>query len=157
MTIAPVRTSVDVKCGPARAFDLFTARMGDWWARGQTIGAHPHVAIVIEPHASGRWYERDADGAEVDWGKVLAWEPPARLVLGWMLNARFQYDSAILMEVEIGFAARADGGTTVTLEHRNLEQLGDDAAAFAASVDGGWAQHLTTFSGFCDQAPEEGL
>jgi hypothetical protein len=78
MTIAPIVRKVQVKAAPERAFELFAAHMADWWPKGQTIGKNPHAAIVVEPRAGGQWLERDADGAETHWGKVLAWEPPGR-------------------------------------------------------------------------------
>ncbi len=82
MSIAPVQCTVDVKASSARAFELFAQNMGVWWPRGKTPGASPHAALVIEPRKGGRWFERDAEGDETQWGKVLAWEPPRRLLLG---------------------------------------------------------------------------
>jgi uncharacterized protein YndB with AHSA1/START domain len=149
MTIAPVVASVDVACAPARAFELFATRMGDWWTKGKTIGQNPHAAIIIEPHADGRWYERDADGNESPWGKVLAWDPPTRLVLGWQLNAQFRYDPAMLTTVELTFIAKEGGGTIVRLEHRDLERFGDDAARVAQSIGDGWPTRLKDFFDFC--------
>ena len=79
MSIAPIIRSVDTNAAPERAFALFTSRMLEWWARG-TIGAKPPVAIIMEPRPGGRWFERDADGAETQWGDVLEWDPPRRLL-----------------------------------------------------------------------------
>ena len=136
MSIAPVKRSVQVRAAPARAFELFATRMGDWWPKGKTVGKDPHVAIVVEPVAGGRWFERDSDGVEVQWGKVLAWEPPARLLLGWQLNSEFTYDPDLVTEVELTFAP-SEGGTLVKLEHRHLERFGDAAERIAASLAGG--------------------
>ncbi len=144
MTIAPVISTVDVKTAPPRAFDLFTSRMGEWWG-GKTIGARPHVAIIVEPQAGGRWFERDADGGETEWGKVLAWEPPSRLLLGWQLDSAFRYDPDVSTEVELSFTPLADGGTRVRLEHRNLERYGADAERVAQSVGDGWPKVLAGF------------
>ena len=150
MTIAPIRRTVEVKAPPARAFELFATRMGEWWPKGKTVGRKPHVAVVVEPRAEGRWFERDADGAETQWGKVLAWEPPSRLLLGWQLNARWTYDPEFLTEVELTFAPLAGGGTLVTLEHRNLERFGADAAERAKSIDSGWPVMLAAFARYAD-------
>ena len=79
MTIAPIVRSVAVKAPPARAFELFTSQMAGWWPKGRTIGKNPHVEIVMRPQVGGEWFERDADGAETRWGKVLAWEPQVTL------------------------------------------------------------------------------
>jgi uncharacterized protein YndB with AHSA1/START domain len=146
VSIAPIVRTVEVKASPETAFDLFASHMQDWWPKGRTIGKSPHVAIVIEPRGGGRWYERDADGQETDWGKVLAWEPPFRLLLGWQINSSWAYDPEMLTEVELSFAATATGGTSVTLEHRNLERFGRDAARHAEKLGGGWPIHLADFA-----------
>ena len=82
MSIAPILLNIAVKASPSRAFELFTTHMGKWWPKGRILGRNPPVDIVIEPHAGGRWFERDAEGNEVRWGTVLSWDPPKRLVLG---------------------------------------------------------------------------
>jgi uncharacterized protein YndB with AHSA1/START domain len=145
MSIAPVKCSVEVKAAPARAFELFARNMGGWWPRGKTPGGKPHADLVIEPRQNGRWFERDAEGNETLWGRVLAWEPPHRLLLGWQLNHQFRFDPNLLMEVEIAFEPLAGGGTRVSLEHRNLEQLGADAELFASRVRSGWPERLGNF------------
>jgi uncharacterized protein YndB with AHSA1/START domain len=149
VSIAPVVKAVRVALPPQRAFEVFTDGISHWWAKGTTIGKEPHVAIVIEPQAGGRWFERDANGAECDWGKVLAWEPPHRLLLGWQLDARFRYDPAVLTEVELSFVADGDG-TKVTLEHRNLERFGADAGTVRESIGKGWPTHLDAFAAYAD-------
>ncbi len=148
--IAPVVKSVTVKASPERAFELFAGQMGRWWPVGKTIGKSPHVAVVVEPRAGGRWFERDAAGAECEWGKVLAWEPPARLLLGWQLNSKFAYDPEFLTEVELTFAPVPGGGAIVTLEHRNLERFGDDAEKIAKSLGGGWPTFLAEYAAYAD-------
>jgi uncharacterized protein YndB with AHSA1/START domain len=151
MSIAPIIKQVQVKAAPARAFDLFATRMGEWWTKGQTLGAKPHAAIIIEPQAGGRWFERDADGVETNWGKVLAWEPPERLLLGWQINGQWRFDAGFLTEVELSFAPLPGGGTLVTLEHRQLERFGTDAAAHAEKLDRGWPRHVADFAAYADR------
>ena len=150
MSIAPINRSVRVKADPSRAFELFTTRMGEWWPKGQTPGGKPHVAIIVEPRVGGRWAERDEGGVETQWGKVLAWEPPGRLLLGWQLNGQFAYDPNLLTEVELTFAPGEGGGTLVTLEHRDLERFGTDAPRLAALINGGWGGRLDDFASFSD-------
>ena len=146
MSIAPVRCSVEVKAPPARAFELFAQHMGAWWPRGRTPAKNPHADVVVEPSVNGRWFERDADGNETPLGRVLAWEPPRRLVLGWQLNHEFRYDAKLVMEVEILFEALAAGGTRIRLEHRDLERLGVEAEVFAGKVRSGWPERLADFA-----------
>jgi uncharacterized protein YndB with AHSA1/START domain len=155
MTIAPIVRKVTVKASPARAFELFCAHMERWWPAGRTVGKQPHVAIVMEPRPGGRWFERDADGVETHWGKVLAWEPPSRLLLAWQLNSQWQYDPQFLTEVELAFAPADGGGTLVTLEHRDLERFGADAEKFAEQLGNGWPRFLADFSGYADTLQKE--
>ena len=147
---APIRRAITVKADPARAFAVFTARMSDWWPKGKTIGASPHQTIVIEPRAGGRWFERSEDGTETEWGVVLDWSPPQRLLLGWRITAAFKYDPDFLTEVELTFEAQDGGVTQVTLEHRNLERFGEAAEKTRASLDGGWPTFLKAFADFTD-------
>ncbi len=153
MTIAPIEKTVTVKARPARAFAIFTGDIGRWWPKGKTIGEKPHAQIVIEPRAEGRWFERDDAGAETQWGKVLTWDPPGRLVLGWQLDAAFKYDPNLLTEVELTFAAAGEGETRVTLVHRDLERFGDAAEKVAASISEGWPARLRNFADFAAEHP----
>lgn len=144
VTIAPVRKTLHVAAAPALAFEVFARRIGEWWPRTHHIGASPMRDGVIEPQEGGRWYEIGEDGSECDWGRVLVWDPPGRLVLSWELNARFQRDAATASEVEIRFVA--DGaGTRVELEHRGFDRLAPaDAETLRGQVDApnGWTAVL---------------
>lgn len=147
--IAPIVQTIKVKAPPAKAFDLLTLQMGRWWPKTHSIGKAPFVDVIMEPRVGGRWFERDADGNETQWGKVIAWEPPSRVLLAWQINCDWGYDADLLTEVEVTFAAQ-DGGTRVTLEHRNLERFGRDAAALAEKLRGGWPGVLAEFGGYTD-------
>jgi uncharacterized protein YndB with AHSA1/START domain len=148
MSIAPVTATVEVRQPPTEAFRLFTARMADWWHEKRGIGAKPLVSIGLEPFAGGRWYETDEDGTDTPWGSVIAWEPPSRLLLAWTLDSSFQPSTTMQTEVEIRFAPTASGGTRVSLEHRQLERFGADAARVAQSIGRGWPTHLNAFGDF---------
>ena len=145
MSIAPIIRSVVVQVEATRAFELFTSRMQDWWPHGKTIGRQPHAAVIIEPWNEGRWFERDAQGEETQWGKVLAWEPPHRLLLGWQIGTDWAYHADLLTEVELSFKPHAAGGTVVTLEHRHMERFGAEAARHREILDGGWPTLLDLF------------
>lgn len=153
MTIAPIVCSIETKAALPRAFELFTANMTTWWG-SRTPAPKPAVAVIVEPHAGGRWFERAADGEETVWGRVLAWEPPHRLLLGWQLNSQFVYDTDLLTEVEIVFAPTAAGGTLVTLEHRNLERFGAEATEMGRKVGAGWPRQLGQFAQFAHDMME---
>jgi uncharacterized protein YndB with AHSA1/START domain len=150
MSIAPVVKTVNVKATPERAFNAFTANIGQWWPKDHTIGASPFEAVVMEPRVGGRWFERAADGVETNWGKVLAWDPPRRLVLAWQISSAWAYDPDLLTEVELTFDGQEGGTTLVRLEHRRLELFGDTAKAMAEQFDGGWVgvvQHFVDYVG----------
>ena len=92
MSIAPVCHSLEVKGSPERAFELFTSQMGKWWPGGRTPAANPAVDVVVESRQGGRWYEVDAEGNETQWGSVVTWAPPHRLVLGWQLGRDWRFE-----------------------------------------------------------------
>ena len=149
MTIAPIVHEVEVKLPPARAFAVFTAQIGKWWPKERCLSDRPSVSVTIEPHEGGRWYEQDGQGAEIQWGKVLAWSPPDRLVLAWQLDRSFTYDPRLETEVEVLFAPTPDGGTRVRLEHRNLERFGgDDIPAHIGRLEQGWPARLIDYARF---------
>jgi len=144
---AAVRKSFTVRATPEKAFDVFTAGHHLWWPKSHSIGDAPLRTVIIEPRAGGRWYSITEDDIEHDWGDVLVWAPPARLVLAWRLNGQFTYDPDLLTEVEVRFASAGEGETRVDFEHRGLEAFGDTAAADAirAGMDQGWGIILDSF------------
>jgi uncharacterized protein YndB with AHSA1/START domain len=142
VTVAPIVHSTTVKAAPDRAFEIFTKHMGRWWGVGRTLGQAPHRDMVVEPHEGGKWYEIDANGKEIRWGTVAAWEPGSRLLLNWQVNSKFTFDPDFSTDVEITFTAAPHGGTVVRLEHRNLERFGADTEKFAGMLEGGWLGHL---------------
>jgi uncharacterized protein YndB with AHSA1/START domain len=148
--IAPIVATVETKAPPERAFAVFTGSMGAWWPKGMTIGAREHAEVVVEPRPGGRWFERDAEGVETDWGRVVAWEPPGRLLLAWRINSRWAYDPGFETAVELRFEPAAGGGTRVTLEHRDLERFGADAAAHLERLRGGWPGLMRGFAALAD-------
>jgi uncharacterized protein YndB with AHSA1/START domain len=148
--VEPVRKTIQVEATPARAFEVFTNGMSRWWLPTHSISPTktPIAAVVIEPRVGGRWYERGTDDSECDWGRVLVWTPPTRLVLAWQIDPQWNFDPALVTEVEIRFEAIAAGATRVTLEHRHLERYGDAAVGLrvALASPGGWGGLLENYS-----------
>ena len=144
---APVRKSVSVAASPQRAFEVFTAGFDRWWPRSHSIGEAPLKTAVIEPRVGGRWYGLLENGAEQPWGDVLAWAPPARLVLAWRIGADWTYDANLTTEVEVTFVPEG-AATRVTLEHRLLENMGAAGEGARANFDseGGWGMLLGLFA-----------
>jgi uncharacterized protein YndB with AHSA1/START domain len=148
-TIPAIRRAVTVDAPVERAFRVFTESFNSWWPATHHIGQADLAEAVLEPREGGRWYERSIDGSECDWGRVLTWEPPHRLVLSWQLNGEWQYDPDTdhASEVEVRFTAEGPGQTVVELEHRRLERLAE-AQALHDSVGGpgGWGGILERFA-----------
>jgi uncharacterized protein YndB with AHSA1/START domain len=142
MTGVAVNKSVTVDVTVEKAFEVFTDGIDKWWKRAELD------RVVIEPVAGGRWYEIGVDASEVDWGRVITWEPPTRLVLAWQLNASFEFDPEFLTEIEVRFTYVGPARTRVDLEHRNLERYGDarDRIVSAFDAPDGWQGHLDAFA-----------
>ena len=148
ITPAPVRRAVTVAAPPALAFEVFASRIGSWWPKSHHIGAAEPETVVIEPREGGRWFERAPDGSECEVGKVLVWDPPARLVLAWQLTAEWRFDPQLVTEVEVRFTPEGQGATRVELEHRNLERFGEPAEQVRGQIDApsGWAGILDLYA-----------
>jgi uncharacterized protein YndB with AHSA1/START domain len=108
------------------------------------------TGAVIEGRKGGRCYTLHEDGSDVNWGTVLAWEPPRRLVIAWQIGANWQFDPDIdkASQVEIRFTPVEAGRTQVDLEHRRFEHMASGAAEMRASVggEGGWGGVLRLFA-----------
>lgn len=143
---APVRKTVVVRASIETAFRVFTEGFDRWWPRSHSIGAAPLKRAVLEPRVGGRWYGLLEDGTESDWGDVLAWEPPHRLLLAWRINAQWICDPELLTEVEVRFTPVEDG-VRVDLEHRHLERIGAASDPGVAALGGpnGWGRLLELF------------
>lgn len=144
-----VRKVMQVEAPQAIAFRVFTQKMGSWWPLAHyKIGKATAVDAVVEPRVGGRWYERGEDGSTCEWGSVLAWEPPARLVLSWDITADWQYDPALKTEVEVRFIAESPERTRVELEHRHLDRYGARREEMRRIFDteGDWGKLLAAFA-----------
>ena len=146
---AVVRKSITVQTSRERAFEVFTAKLGTWWPKEYSIGEADMADFVLELEVGGRWYEVGVDGKECDTGRVMAFEPPDRVVLAWHLTEEWQYDPdpAHASEVEVRFFAEGATRTRVELEHRGIERHGAGASAVRDVVDGpgGWSFLLERF------------
>ena len=143
-----VRKRIVVEAPRPFVFDFFTSRQNEWWPRPHHIGGKEPFTAIVEPHTGGRWYERADDGSECNWGKVLVWEPPARVVLSWDIGADWQYDPLLGTEVELTFVAEGPERTLVMLEHRKLERYADKAELMRAMFDSddAWLATLKAFA-----------
>lgn len=147
-----IKTDVYVAATPDHVFKAFTDDFNRWWPKSHHIGPEDDFTGILEPRAGGRWYERGASGAECDWGQVLAYEPPSRLLLRWGLGPDWKYDPNLDTQVEVTFQPENDG-TRVTLRHFKLENLGTMAETVRDSVgsDQGWPTLLDTLKRFAER------
>jgi len=143
-----VRHSITVAAPQEKAFAVFTEGFDRWWPRSHKIGPEALEQAVLEGREGGRWYERDTDGSECEWGKVLVWEPPSRLVLAWQITGEWAYDADLLTEVEVTFVADGPNRTVVEVQHRGLEAYGDqeDEMRRQFNSPGGWSSLLEAFA-----------
>lgn len=150
-----VRKVIGVKAPQDVAWRVFTEQIGTWWPLAHyKIGKVNALDAVIEPRVGGRWYERGEDGSTCDWGSVLAWEPPSRLLLSWDINADWQYDPTLKTELEIRFIAQGEHATRIELEHRKLDRYGARADEMREIFDksGDWGQLLALFARLAEGA-----
>ena len=144
--VAAVEKLVVVEVPIERAFDVFTQEIGTWWPAEHHILQAELAEMVFEPWVGGNVYDRGADGSECRWARVLAYEPPTRLVFSWDIDLQWQLESdpAKTSEVEVRFVAETPTRTRVVLEHRNLERHGDGWGAMRDAVDSpdGWGLNL---------------
>jgi uncharacterized protein YndB with AHSA1/START domain len=147
--MAMVKRTLHVNVPIEYAFRELAQNMGTWWPANHHIGKTPFAEIVVEPRVGGRWFERDGAGAECQWGSVLVWEPPTRLVLAWHLQPDFQYnpDASQASEVSFEFIAEGPEATRVKFEHRHIERHGEGWQKLFGGVDspGGWTAVLAEY------------
>lgn len=143
-----VRKTFVVETSADRAFRVFTEKHGAWWPMTtHHIGKTPATNVLMEPFVGGRWYESGQDGTECDWGRVLVWDPPHRLVLAWQITAEWTYDPDFLTEVEVRFIPQGENTTRVEFEHRKLEAFGAKAETVRNMIgaESGWPAILNNF------------
>ena len=161
----PVRHSVTVPARVERAFAVFVEGVDRWWPARNSVTRAAQARVVIEPHTGGRWYEESVNGEDCDWGRVLVWDPPRRLVLAWQLQTArpgtaggsachgvWRFDPRLRTEVELRFTALGPGLTKVDLEHRHLDRFLHPEAARpyldgGGDGEGGWPGLLGRYAG----------
>ena len=145
-----VRREVVVEAPVERAFQVFTQQFDRIKPRDHTMLAVDIAEAVFEPRVGGRVYDRGVDGSECQWARVLAYEPPDRIVFSWDISPAWQIESdlAKTSEVEVRFIAEAPTRTRVELEHRHLDRHGDGWEGVREGVrgDDGWPLYLDRFS-----------
>lgn len=147
---ATVRRHIVVDTTIEKAFTVFTEQFGDFKPREHNLLAAPIAETVFEPRVGGHIYDRATDGSECRWARVLAYEPPDRVVFSWDIGPQWQLetDPGNASEVEVRFIAEGPDRTRVELEHSNIDRHGPGWEAVADGVgdDAGWPLYLARYA-----------
>lgn len=151
MTADRARVTTHVDVDPMDAFEVFTQEIDRWWRRGPKFRNSRRFdgQLAFEGGPEGRLVERSGDDQVFEIGRVLAWEPGARLVFEWRGG---NFGPEDVTEVEVRFE-RTETGTRVVLEHRGWETLpldhpvrhGLDGPAFTGMIGLWWGDLLTSY------------
>src|SRR5688500_10108715 len=144
-----VRMQIIVAAPIERAFRVFTEEFDRIKPREHNMLGVEIAETVFEPRVGGHVYDRGVDGSECRWARVLAYEPPHRVVLSWNISPQWRIETNLerTSEVEVRFIAESPERTRVELEHRNLERHGDgwERERDAVRDEGGWPLYLQRF------------
>jgi uncharacterized protein YndB with AHSA1/START domain len=145
-----IRTSIVVEAPIERAFSVFTEDFGSFKPPEHNMLGVEIAETVFEPRVGGSVYDRGVDGSECRWARVLAYEPPSRVLLSWDISPHWQIETNLekTSEVEVRFIAETPQRTRVELEHRDLQRHGDGWEGVREGVRGneGWPLYLERFA-----------
>ncbi|HTV69974.1 MAG TPA: SRPBCC family protein [Rhizobiaceae bacterium] len=146
---ASVKHSIVVEAPIERAFKVFTEEFDSIKPRDHNLLRVPIAETVFERRVGGHVYDRGTDGSECRWARVLAYDPPHRLLLSWDISPRWQIetDPNRASEWEVRFTAETESRTRVEIEHRKLERHGEGWKGVRDGVDRGWPVYLERFEG----------
>lgn len=148
--IGTVRKQIVVPAPIDRAFAVFTERFGDFKPPEHNLLRSPIVETVFEPRIGGHIVDRAADGSECRWARILAYEPPDRVVFSWDISPRWEIvtDPDQTSEVEVRFFPETPERTRLELEHRHIDRHGPESRFVIDGVDGdeGWPLYLARYA-----------
>jgi uncharacterized protein YndB with AHSA1/START domain len=149
-TDTSVTASIVVDAPIERAFAVFTEDFGRFKPSEHNLLGVEIAETVFEPREGGHLYDRGVDGSECRWARVLAYEPPTRVVFSWDISPHWQIETDLekTSEVEVRFVAEAPERTRVELEHRNLERHGTgwEGVRDGVASEGGWPLYLQRYA-----------
>ena len=147
---ATVRTRIVVEAPIDRAFAVFTERFGDFKPVEHNMLGSPIAVTVFEPRVGGSIVDRGEDGSECRWARILAYEPPDRVVFSWDISPRWsiETDPEMTSEVEVTFVAETPQRTRLELEHRHIDRHGPGWQSILDGVAGedGWPLYLARYA-----------
>jgi uncharacterized protein YndB with AHSA1/START domain len=143
-----VTATTTVEIPIEEAFRFFTEEIDSWWNPDHHIIEAPLSHMVFEPFVGGHVYDVGTDGSECRWSRVLAYDPPHRVVFSWDINGHWalEADPALCSEVEVTFTAAGETTTQVVLRHHHLERHGDELRSQIEGMREGWQGNLDLFA-----------
>jgi uncharacterized protein YndB with AHSA1/START domain len=145
-----VRHEIVVQAPAERAFSVFTDDFGRFKPREHNMLSVEIAETIFEPRVGGHIYDRGTDGSKCRWARILAYEPPNRVVFSWDISPQWQVetDPTKTSEVEVQFIAETPDRTRVVLEHRNLDRHLEGWEGVREGVDseGGWPLYLQRYA-----------
>jgi len=149
-TDTTINKSIVVNAPIDEAFRVFTERFGDFKPPEHNLLRAPIAETVFEPRVGGNIVDRAVDGSECRWARILAYEPPTRVVFSWDISPRWEIvtDPDQASEVEVRFFTETPDRTRLELEHRHIDRHGPEWPAVTDGVDGdeGWPLYLARFA-----------
>ena len=147
---AVVRREIVVNAPIDKAFTVFTDRFGDFKPPEHNMLQVPIAETVFEPKVGGNIVDRGADGSECRWARILAYDPPSRVVFSWDIGPTWQVESDrdLTSEVEVTFTAETPERTRIELEHRHLDRHGPgwESVRDGVDTDQGWPLYLDRYA-----------
>lgn len=141
-SIAVLRKVVSVPVDPETAFEIFTARIAEWWPlETHSVGEEEAVSVVFGKRVGETIDETLADGSTQTWGEITVWEPPRRVAFTWHPGNPLEQAGL----VEVTFTPRSSTSTVVALEHSGWERRPDGVRA-RQNYDSGWDRVLERFT-----------
>lgn len=118
---ASVIVSLRIAASPLRAFEAFTAEIGQWWVQNPLFMLTPSGdgRLRFEPGEGGRLVTTLADRSEFEVGRIIIWRPGERLALTWR-QASFAPDQSTHLDVRFEAVGNE---TRVTVEHRAWDTI----------------------------------
>ena len=144
------RNTFTVPVPPSLAFGTFVERFGVWWPREYTFAQDRLEVIAIEARMGGRCFERDADGVETVWGRVIDFAPPHRLGFTWQITpdrrVEADLDKVSMVELTVN-PGRQSPSAAIEFVHRDFARYGEGWGDYLAAMASpqGWPYCLERY------------
>lgn len=149
-----IRHSITVQAPIKEAFRVFTEDFGRFKPPEHNLLGADIAETVFETSVGGYVFDRGVDGSVCRWARVLAYDPPERVVISWDISPNWQIetDPDRTSEVEVRFRAESPNRTRVELEHRHLDRHGSgwEGVRDGVDADQGWPLYLHRYSKLID-------